>query len=175
MILPIVTYGDSVLRKKTSKIHKLTDELNLFISDMFDTLKNANGVGLSANQVDNPIDLFIVDVKIYDNQLSEVFINSIITEYSDDKSYYNEGCLSFPDLQEEILRPNSITIEYLDKNFKHNKKQFNGLIARIIQHEYDHTKGIVFIDKSNPLKRKMIASKIKNIINKKFYTNYKIK
>lgn len=175
MILPIVIYGDSVLRKKTIKIHKITDELNMFIDDMFDTLKSANGVGLSANQVDNPINLFIIDVKTEDFEIKEVFINPIITDYSDDKSYYNEGCLSFPQLQEEIQRSNTITIEYLDRNFNHHRKEYNGIIARIIQHEYDHTNGIVFIDKINPLKRKMIAGKVKYIINRKVHTDYKIK
>lgn len=175
MILPIITYGDSVLRKKTIKIHKMTDELNKFIDDMFETLNNADGVGLSANQVNVSIDLFIVNIKIEDDELNEVFINPTITDYSDDKSYYKEGCLSFPHLQEEVQRSNKITIEYLDRNFNHHRKEFDGLIARVIQHEYDHTKGIVFIDKINPIKRKMIAGRVKDIINRKVHTNYKIK
>ena len=175
MVLPIITYGNSILRRKSIDVHVKTDELDILINNMFETIQHADGVGLAANQVDSPLNLFIVNFKNGDDELKEVFINSKITNYSDEKSFYKEGCLSFPTLQEEVLRSDSITIDYLDKDFNHQIKEFNGLFARVIQHEYDHVNGVVFIDKINPLKRKMLSGKLKSIVNKKLFTNYKIK
>lgn len=175
MILPIVTYDDSVLRRNTTNIDKKTPELDIFINDMFDTLYKSEGVGLSANQVDQSLNMFIVHFKTDDINFKDVFINPKILDYSDDISNSMEGCLSFPGLQENVSRSNKITITYFDKDFKMQLKDFEGIIARIIQHEYDHTKGILFIDKINPLIRKMINSKLKNISNKKVFTPYKIK
>lgn len=175
MILPIVTYGDSILRKETTNINQMTDDLKIFINNMFETLHNSQGVGLSANQVDKSINLFIVDFEIGGEKFKEVFINSKIIEYSNKQTHYNEGCLSIPGIKEDVLRPECITISYYDLDFNHHLKIFDGIIARVIQHEYDHTKGIVFIDNIDSINRSMLTYKLKKIINKKVSTNYKIK
>ncbi|MDY0270454.1 peptide deformylase [Trichloromonas sp.] len=175
MILPIVTYGDPILRKKCNNVKEITENIIILINDMFDTLKNTGGVGLSANQVNIPLNIFIVNYEYNDDFISKVFINPNIIEYSDDKQISKEGCLSFPSLYDDVSRSSSIKIEYQDIDFNNKVDHYSGDIARIIQHEYDHLKGVLFIDKINPLKRKIISSKLKSILKKKIHTNYLIK
>ncbi|MFA5586490.1 MAG: peptide deformylase [Saccharofermentanales bacterium] len=175
MILPIVTYGDPILRKKCHDLLEINSDISVLIDDMFDTLKNSKGVGLSANQVDKPYNIFIIDYNDNDEFFKEVFINPNIIHFSDEKDTHKEGCLSLPSLYEDVNRSNSIKIEYYDINFNKKVDDFNGDLARIIQHEYDHLNGNFFIDKINPLKRKMISSKLKMIFNKKIKVNYLIK
>ena len=175
MILPIVTYGDTILRKKCHDVLEMNSDISSLIDNMFDTLKNSKGVGLSANQVDKLYNIFIIDYNDNGEFFKGVFINPKITFYSNDKNIHKEGCLSLPSLYEDVNRSNIIKIEYYDNNFNKKVDDFNGDLARIIQHEYDHLNGNFFIDKINPLKRKMINSKLKMIFNKKIKVNYLIK
>lgn len=189
MILPIVTYGHSVLRKKCVDIDKFYPNLETLIKDMWETLYSTNGVGLAAPQVNIPIKLFIVDSEIIynsikekdrpllfdnDNGIIETFINAKITEYSDKTWYNDEGCLSIPQIYDDVKRPWIIKIEYFNAEFERQEKIFSGTTARIIQHEYDHTNGQLYIDHINPIKRQMISSKLQKITKKQIKTSYKI-
>jgi peptide deformylase len=193
MVLPIVVYGDPVLRKKGVDIDKNYEGLDQFITDMFDTMHNANGVGLAAQQVGKAIRLFIVDATPFaetdeddESELSKeeqeevkdfkkVFINAKILEEKGEEWKFNEGCLSIPKLREDVLRKPEITIEYYDEKFKKHTETYDGIIARIIQHEYDHIEGILFTDKISPLKRKLIAGKLTDISKGKVNADYKIR
>jgi peptide deformylase len=193
MVLPIVVYGDPVLRKKGIDIDKNYEGLDQLIKDMFDTMHNANGVGLAAQQVGKAIRLFIVDATPFsetdedgESELSKeeleevkdfkkVFINPRILEEEGEEWKFNEGCLSIPKLREDVLRKPEITIEYFDEKFKKHTEHYDGIIARIIQHEYDHIEGVLFTDKISPLKRKLIAGKLTDISKGKVNADYKIR
>lgn len=188
MILPIVAYGDPVLRKETEEITKDYPGLDELIKNMFETMYRANGIGLAAPQVGKAIRLFIVDATIFqdDEDLTEeereqvanfkkVFINAEIVEESGDEWAFNEGCLSIPDVREDVFRQPEITIEYEDENFKSYRETYSGIIARIIQHEYDHIEGILFTDKLSPLKKRLIKSKLNNITQGKINVDYPMK
>jgi len=189
MILPIVPYGKSVLRQKCKEIDQHYPDIEKLIEDMWETLYPADGSGLAAPQVNHPIKLFIVDSKIMfdkmdpedsaeyfygDEGIKETFINAKITEYSDDFWVEEEGCLSIPSLSEEIKRSWTITIEYFDRNFQKQIKTFSGTTARVIQHEYDHTNGKLYIDYVNPIKRKLLAGKLGKITKGQVETKYKM-
>ncbi|MBB6680921.1 peptide deformylase [Aequorivita sp. 609] len=188
MILPIVAYGDPVLRKETEEITKDYPNLNEVIENMFETMYEARGIGLAAPQVNLPIRLFIVDATPFedDEDLTEdeqkyvstfkkVFINARILEESGDEWAFNEGCLSIPDVREDVFRQPEIVMEYYDENFKKHKESFKGMVARIIQHEYDHIEGVLFTDKLSPLKRRLIKSKLANISKGKINIDYRMK
>lgn len=188
MILPIVAYGDPVLRKETDEISKDYLELDELIESMFETMYNAHGIGLAAPQVGKTVRLFIVDATIFedDEDLTEeertlastfkkVFINAQIIEESGDEWAFNEGCLSIPEVREDVFRQPEITIEYEDENFKKHKDTFKGIIARIIQHEYDHIEGVLFTDKLSPLKKRLIKSKLTNISKGKIAVDYRMR
>ena len=188
MILPIVAYGDPVLRKETEAITKDYSNLDTVIENMFETMYEARGIGLAAPQVNLPIRLFIVDATPFedDEDLSEeeqqfvstfkkVFINARIIEETGDEWAFNEGCLSIPDVREDVFRKPNIVLEYEDENFKKHKESFSGIVARIIQHEYDHIEGILFTDKLSPLKKRLIKSKLANISKGKVGIDYKMK
>ncbi|WP_313114739.1 peptide deformylase [Aequorivita sediminis] len=188
MILPIVAYGDPVLRKETEEITKDYPNLKEVIDNMFETMYEARGIGLAAPQVNLPIRLFIVDATPFedDEDLTEeeqkyvstfkkVFINARILEESGDEWAFNEGCLSIPDVREDVFRQPEIVMEYYDENFKKHKESFKGMVARIIQHEYDHIEGILFTDKLSPLKRRLIKSKLANISKGKINIDYRMK
>ncbi|NOU17515.1 MAG: peptide deformylase [Bacteroidales bacterium] len=190
MILPIVSYGQSVLRKKCEEIDQNHPNLNNLIEDMWETLYPADGSGLAAPQVGHLIKLFIVDSKeVFDRMdteeraelfagdegIKETFINARIIKYSDDLWIENEGCLSIPTLSEEVERSWAIEIEYFNKDFQKQTKIYSGTTARIIQHEYDHTEGKLYIDYVNPLKKKLINSKLIKISKGEIKTKYKMK
>ncbi|KJJ39159.1 peptide deformylase [Aequorivita vladivostokensis] len=188
MILPIVAYGDPVLRKETEAITKDYPNLDTVIENMFETMYEARGIGLAAPQVNLPIRLFIVDATPFedDEDLSEeeqqfvstfkkVFINARIIEETGDEWAFNEGCLSIPDVREDVFRKPNIVMEYEDENFNKHKESFSGIVARIIQHEYDHIEGILFTDKLSPLKKRLIKSKLANISKGKVGIDYKMK
>lgn len=193
MVLPIVVYGDPVLRKKGVDIDKNYEGLDQLIQDMFDTMHNANGVGLAAPQIGKAIRLFVIDATPFaetdedgESELSKeeleevkdfkkVFINAQILEEKGEEWKFNEGCLSIPKLREDVLRKPKIKIEYLDENFKKHTETYEGVVARIIQHEYDHIEGILFTDKISPLKRKLIAGKLTDISKGKVNADYKIR
>lgn len=188
MILPIVAYGDPVLRKETEEITKDYPNLDSVLENMFETMYEARGIGLAAPQVNIPIRLFIVDATPFedDEDLSEeeqkfvstfkkVFINARILDETGDEWAFNEGCLSIPDVREDVFRQPDIVIEYQDENFKNHKETFSGIVARIIQHEYDHIEGVLFTDKLSPLKKRLIKSKLANISKGNVSVDYRMK
>ncbi|XCF07380.1 peptide deformylase [Tamlana crocina] len=188
MILPIVAYGDPVLKKVATEIDANYPKLNELIDNMFETMYNAYGVGLAAPQIGLPIRLFLVDTTPFseDEDLSEedqkaldgfkrVFINAEIVEEEGEEWAFNEGCLSIPDVREDVFRKPKITIEYLDENFEQKKETFDGLIARVIQHEYDHIEGILFTDKLSTLKKRLIKGRLSNISKGKIKVDYRMR
>ena len=188
MILPIVAYGDSVLRKTGKEIDKDYPKLKELLDNMFETMYNAMGVGLAAPQIGIPIRLFIVDATPFsdDEDLSKeerellknfkkVFINAKIIEETGKEWIFNEGCLSIPDIREDISRNDTIKIEYLDENFDKKTEEYNGLIARVIQHEYDHIEGVLFTDKLSQLKKRLLKGKLSNISKGKIKVDYRMR
>lgn len=187
MILPIVAYGTPILRKVAAELKKDYPDLDKLIADMFETMESAKGVGLAAPQVNKSIRLFVVDsTKMYDDEknaekaaggqgIREVFINALKIEEKGEAWEYEEGCLSIPGIREEVTRRGSIRIRYLDQNFKEHEKLFTGLTARVIQHEYDHIEGKLFIDHLKPLKRSLLKGKLDKISKGITDVNYKMK
>lgn len=181
MIYPIVIYGSPVLREKSENISADYPDLKKLVEDMFATLKEAEGVGLAAPQIGKNIRLFIVDCTPWadDNpELAEykrVFINAEIYEESEETGLFNEGCLSLPGLHEDVRRPLSIRMRYVDENFTEHDEEFTGLPARVIQHEYDHIEGEVFTDHLSPLKRNLLKGKLLNLTKGRYRCSYKTK
>jgi len=188
MILPIVAYGDPVLRKEGIEIDKDYPKLDELLENMFETMYGARGIGLAAPQIGLPLRIFLVDATPFgdDEDLEEeeqtllsefkkVFINPKIIDETGDEWAYNEGCLSIPAINEDVFRKPTITIEYFDENFKKHTHTFSGMAARIIQHEYDHIEGILFTDKLSPLKKKLIKKKLENISKGKTDANYRMR
>ncbi len=188
MILPIVAYGDPVLRKKCEDITQDYEGLEALLSNMFETMYEASGVGLAAPQIGLPIRLFIVDATPFaeDEDISEeerkqletfkkVFINARVEDETGEEWAFNEGCLSIPDIREDVFRPDTLHLTYLDENFKEHKETFTGLVARIIQHEYDHIEGILFTDKLSPLKKRLIKARLANISKGNIKVDYRMR
>lgn len=188
MIYPIVAYGDPVLRKKGKEITAAYPKLDEIIENMFETMYGARGIGLAAPQVGMPIRLFLVDATPFedDDDLTEeeqkyvsdfkrVFINAKILEEEGDEWVFNEGCLSIPNVNEDVFRKPKIKLEYYDENFKQHVEEFEGIVARIIQHEYDHIDGILFTDKLSPIKRRLIKGKLENISKGKTEVAYRMR
>ena len=185
MILPIVAYGDAVLKKKASSIEKTHPDLQKLIDDMWETMYAAQGVGLAAPQIGESIRLFVVDGSPFANDKSidnieqrelksfkKVFINPEITAYSGPQEAFNEGCLSIPDVREDVTRLTTIEIEYYNEKFEQVKEEYSGISSRIIQHEYDHIEGILFTDKLGPLKKKLLKTKLTQISKGKINPDY---
>ncbi|WP_405296284.1 peptide deformylase [Algibacter sp. Ld11] len=188
MILPIVAYGDPVLKRKATDITEEYPKLDTLLDNMFETMYNAYGVGLAAPQVGLPIRMFLVDTTPFadDEELTEeeqksledfkrVFINPKITKEEGEEWAFNEGCLSIPDVREDVFRKPIITIEYLDENFKAHTESFDGLVARVIQHEYDHIEGVLFTDKLSSLKKRLIKGRLSNISKGKIKVDYRMR
>jgi peptide deformylase len=178
MKLPIVAYGDPVLKKIGTDIDKDYPALKQLISDMFDTMYHANGVGLAAPQIDLPIRLFIVDTGEDDDGkpgYKQVFINAEILEETGEAWSFNEGCLSIPDIRENIMRKPNIKITYFDENWVEHTDDVDGMPARVIQHEYDHIEGKLFTDKVSVLRKTMLKSKLDAISKGNIKTDYKMK
>jgi len=188
MILPIVAYGDPVLKRKAKDIASDYPNLSELIGNMYETMYNAFGVGLAAPQIGLPIRLFIVDTSpfaedeaIPESELEQLrdfkqtFINAEIIEEEGDEWVFNEGCLSIPNIREDVFRKPEITIQYLDEDFNQHIKTFDGLIARVIQHEYDHIEGVLFTDKISSFKKRLIKTKLTNISKGKIEVDYKMR
>jgi peptide deformylase len=188
MILPIIAYGDPVLRKVGVDIDKKYPNLPELIENMKETMVNARGIGLAAPQIGKSIRLFIVDTSPFekDEDLDEkerefltnfkkVFINAKIIKEEGDEWAFNEGCLSIPDINEDVFREEKITIEYVDENFEKHVDVLDGLAARVVQHEYDHIEGILFTDKISSLKKRLIKKKLENISKGKINPDYRMK
>lgn len=189
MILPIVAYGDPILKKECEEIDENYPNLKQLISDMFETMYKAKGVGLAAPQIGKNIRLFIVDGSPFaedeeeeDNPLAEgidnfkkVFINPIIEEEVGEDWPFQEGCLSIPKIRENVSRKPDITVSYYDENWELKEESYSGYAARIFQHEYDHIEGVLFTDYLSPLKRKLIQKKLNNITNGEIEIDYKMR
>jgi len=188
MILPVIAYGDPVLRKVGVNIDKDYPNLKELIENMKETMVSAQGVGLAAPQIGKAIRLFIVDTSPFaeDDELEDderallkdfkkVFINAKMLKEEGDEWPFTEGCLSIPDIREDVFRPEKITIEYVDENFEKHVDILEGLAARVVQHEYDHTEGIMFTDKISSLKKRLIKKKLENITKGKINPDYKMR
>jgi peptide deformylase len=179
MIYPIVAYGDPVLKKKAAEIDKDYPQLKEFIADMFETMYASSGVGLAAPQVGKSIRLFVVDGKPFEEDevkdFKRIFINPIIKEEEGEPWKFNEGCLSIPGIREDVMRKEQIYIEYYDEEWKLKKEKFSGLAARIIQHEYDHIEGVLFVEKISPFRKKLIKGKLSDISKGIVDVEYKMK
>ncbi len=180
MIYPIVAYGDPVLRKKCREITISEKEtIDTLINDMFETMYNAQGVGLAAPQIGKDIRLFIVDAEPMDEEecagFKKVFINPQIIEETGTEWPYEEGCLSIPGIQENVNRKNVIKMSYLDENWVEHTEEFDGMKARVIQHEYDHIEGILFTDYLSPFKKRMLKNKLQNITRGNIPLKYRMK
>ncbi len=188
MILPIVAYGDPVLKKKAVEIDKDYPKLEALIANMYETMYGASGVGLAAPQIGLAIRIFLVDASPFaeDEDLSEdekaqlkdfkkTFINPVILEEEGDEWVFNEGCLSIPDVREDVFRQPKIKIQYQDEDFNTNVEEYDGLIARIIQHEYDHIEGVLFTDKLSSFKKRLLKGKLQNISKGKIRVDYRMR
>lgn len=188
MTLPILAYGDPILRKMAKEIEKDYPKLGELISNMYETMYKASGVGLAAPQIGLPIRLFIMDTGPFGDDedfpaedreilrdFKRVFINAEMIEEQGRDWNFNEGCLSIPDIREDVSRKDTITIRYQDENFKEHTETFDGILARVIQHEYDHLEGILFTDKLSSLKRRLLKGKLNNISKGNIEVDYKMR
>lgn len=181
MILPVTVYGDPVLRKVATDIDKEFDGLTELIENMFETMYNADGVGLAAPQIGRPIRLFVVDASPLGEEdpsfidFKKIFINPQIIEKDGGEEIMDEGCLSIPGIREEVLRKNRIRITYFDENWVEHDEVYEGFAARVLQHEYDHLDGILFVDYCSPLRKRLIKSKLTAITKGKVNPGYRIR
>ncbi|MCA6078977.1 peptide deformylase [Fulvivirga sedimenti] len=178
MIYPIVVYGDPVLKKRARDIEPGELDLEELITDMFETMAAAQGIGLAAPQIGKSIRVFIVDGSPLEEEGMEdfrkVFINPEILEETGDKWPFEEGCLSIPNIREEVQRNAQLTIRYLDENWEEHTESYDGMKARIIQHEYDHLEGVLFTDYLSSLKKRMLKGKLQNITKGKMKVEYRV-
>ncbi|MFA0961441.1 peptide deformylase [Roseivirga sp. BDSF3-8] len=179
MIYPIVLYGDPVLRKKGENLEKDEIDVKQLAEDMFETMYQANGVGLAAPQIGKSIRMFVVDGDPMEEpeteQFKRVFINPEILEEEGDEWGFDEGCLSIPGVREEVFRTERIRIRYFDENWEEHEETLEGVAARIVQHEYDHIEGVLFTDHLAPLKKRLLKSKLTNISKGKVDAEYRVR
>ncbi len=177
-IFPIVTYDHSGLRTPAEPIPENNDGLPEFIDNLFDTMHQAGGVGLAAPQVGIPLQLFVVDADIMTEEEDGtkhgpgVFINPEVTPVGDEEWDAEEGCLSLPDVREKVTRPYRIKIRYFDREFQVREEEHEGWYARVLQHEFDHLKGVLFIDYLGSFRKRLLRGKLQNIIDGKVETEY---
>lgn len=187
MILPVVAYGDPLLKKEAEEIDKSYPDLKKLIDDMFETMYQASGVGLAAPQIGRGIRLFIVDGTSFAEDaetdpkaagmedFKKVFINPIIEEEQGEEWGFTEGCLSIPTIREEVFRKEKVTISYYDESWDFKEEVFEGYKARIVQHEYDHIEGVLFTDHLSPLKKRLLTKRLANISKGDVEADYKMK
>jgi len=179
MIYPITVFGDPILRKKAEPITKDYADLKGFVRNMFETMYSSDGVGLAAPQVGKAIRIFILDTTTDEEDepagIIKAFINPQILEKTGDEWVMNEGCLSLPEVREDILRPETVRIKYWDEDFNEHDETYHGFSSRVIQHEYDHLEGVMFVDYLTPLKRRILKSKLTAISKGKVQPKYRIK
>ncbi len=181
MILPIIAYGHPTLKKVSADIDANYPELKTLIENMFETMYSAYGIGLAAPQIDLSIRLFVLDIDVMKEDYPEaagfkkVFINPQIIEESGDLWAYNEGCLSIPGVNEDVMRKENIRIHYFDENFQEHTDDFSGIVARVIQHEYDHLEGKLFAEKLSAFKRTLLKRKLTDIRDGKVNVRYRMK
>lgn len=191
MILPIVAYGDPILKKESEEIDESYPDLKTLIENMYETMYEASGIGLAAPQIGKSIRMFIVDGTPFAEDQEEdeeddprakdmedfkkVFINPIIESESGEKWGFNEGCLSIPTIREEVFRHETVVVSYYDENWELQEESFDGYKARIIQHEYDHIDGVLFTDHLSPLKKRLLGKKLGNISKGDVKADYRMK
>ena len=179
MIYPIVAYGNPILKKEAEEITEGAD-LTALINDMYATMDFASGVGLAAPQINQGVRLFVIDSTLMldeddeEKGIRRAFINPIIVEEYGDDYRFEEGCLSIPEVRAEIIRPDKLTLEYYDENWNLREEEFSGMTARVIQHEYDHLEGILFIDYLKGLKKRLIQAKLIDVSKGKISTDYRM-
>ncbi|WP_234569755.1 peptide deformylase [Rhodohalobacter sp. 614A] len=178
-VLPIVTYNDPILKKKTKPVSENSEELQALIDDMFETMYHASGVGLAAPQIGEPLQLFVMDADAITEDIEDeedvgaiVFINPEIIEKDEETVKMEEGCLSIPEVRDEVSRPKSITVSYKDRDFNEQTLKASGWLARVIQHEYDHLQGVLFLDYLSAFKRRLHKSTLRKIEKGKLETEY---
>ena len=181
MILPIVAFGDPLLKKRAQPIDASYPDLEAFLENMFETMYKANGVGLAAPQVGKSVRIFIVDASPFKNEHPEldgykkVFINPEILEENGEKWAFNEGCLSIPGIREDVLRRPEIVLRYQSSDFVQHEEGFSGILARIVQHEYDHLEGKLFLDHLSSLRKTLLKGRLNDISRGKVDVDYKMK
>jgi peptide deformylase len=183
MILPIVAYGDSVLRKETEEIDKDYPDLDILLENMFETMYAAKGVGLAAPQIGKALRIFIVDASGFNDEgeypelatFKRVYINPIIVEETGKEWKFEEGCLSIPGIREDVSRKSNVVIEYYNENFELIEETLDGLAARVVQHEYDHIEATLFTDHINPLRKRLIKGKLNDIAKGNVKVGYRMK
>jgi len=181
MKYPITVYGDLILRKRAKEIEEDMEGLNEIIENMWETMYYADGVGLAAPQAGLSIRMFVIDGSAGADEEPElidfkkVFINPEIIELSGDSWVMNEGCLSLPEIREDVSRPDTVRIKYFDEDFKEHDEEFSGFAGRVIQHEFDHLEGKLFVDYLSPLRKRLLKSKLNDIARGNIQPHYKIK
>lgn len=173
MVLPIYVYGEPVLREKTVDVTENTPEVQQLVDDMIETMHGASGIGLAAPQVGRSERIFVVDLTPLAEEIEEegqevpeqpmVFINPHIVEEGESDCEFEEGCLSIPDLREIVVRPDRVRLTYLDRNFEPRELDAHGLLARVVQHEYDHLEGVLFIDRISPFRRRLLKRRLREM------------
>jgi len=178
MILPIIVYGAPVLRKKSAEIQEGKTDVSQLAADLFETMENASGVGLAAPQIGKSLRMFVIDTSHMEDEevpdVKRVFMNPEMLDESGEPWPFEEGCLSIPNVREEVHRPETIRIRFFDENWAQHEETFEGVPARIIQHEYDHLNGVLFTDHLTPLKKRLLKGKLSNISQGKVETSYEI-
>lgn len=182
MKYPIIGYGHPTLRKTAQPIDSNYPELKQLIADMYETMYGADGVGLAAPQINLSIQLVVIGFRPYDEATDtygteseeHTLINPEILEYRGEKHFFNEGCLSIPDIHEDVLRPDNVVVHYYDENFEEHTEEFTGMLARVAQHEIDHLNGKVFTDHLSPLRKTIIKRKLTNVAEGKVRTTYRM-
>ena len=181
MILPIVGYGSPILRQQAAEIDETYPELDALINDMYETMHSADGIGLAAPQIGRSIALFVIDLSpLADDEpeladFKRAFINPIIVEEIGEQVPYNEGCLSVPDIHEDVMRAPIVKLEYYNTNWELVEEQFEGLPARVIQHEYDHLEGVIFTDRVSGFKKRLIKGRLNSITKGEVNSRYKMR
>lgn len=180
MILPITAYGHPILKKRAEDISKDFPNLKEFVEDMFTTMKHAYGVGLAAPQVNKSIRIFVVDTQLSisegddEKPFKQAFINPEILQFDGEEELFNEGCLSIPEIHEDVLRPSKVLIRYFDLDWNEHEEWFDGYSARVIQHEYDHLEGKVFVDHLSNLKKIVLKRRLNDISKGSIHPDYKM-
>lgn len=184
MVLPIYVYGESVLREEPLDIEENTEAMQTLIDDMIETMRGAAGLGLAAPQVGKLLRLFVIDLSPMINEAKEdgealppqpmVFINPEIVWESDEEGEFEEGCLSIPDIRELVVRPNRILIRYLNREFEPAELEIGGMLARVIQHEYDHLEGILFVDHISPFRRRLLRRRLRDMTQGEVEAEYPV-
>lgn len=181
MVLPIVGYGSPVLRQQAEEIEEGYPDIDKLVEDMFDTMHQADGIGLAAPQIGKAISLFVVDLSALEEEdaslanYKKVYINPRIVEEKGDPVGYSEGCLSVPDVHEDVMRPPVVVIEYYNQNWELVEEELDGIRARVVQHEYDHLEGVIFTDRVSAIKKRLLKGRLVNISKGKIGSRYKMK